>query len=689
MHELKRSPFEWMARFRPCRFTLLIGFIAVLGAAHILVRTATYGAAVTIDSTTYLSTAINFLAGEGWQHFGGGTQVAHPPFYSLLLAAFGSVGIEPLAAGRWVNAAAFGLTILVAGYWLRSNLRSRRLTLAAVVAVVVSLPLSHFASYFLTESLFVLFTLLALMQLESFLNRRTAYLPLMLAGVFTALAALTRYPGVVLIFTGVLLLLVRRAPPLAARLKHAVVFGVVSSIPLAALLTRNWAVSGTLTGQRTGSRQSLSDSLSQTVNVFSEWVVPPNAPDWFGYLLWTAAGLVVLAAVAVVVLSGRSFGMGGKRDVTPKGAVKPAFAVRTKGGDRTAPPSFGLGPAIPFGAFALGYLVFIVTVVPLVIPSGIVARFLGPLYVPLLLAAVFLLDRFLCIKAEARVAAARWVLASLVLMGALVHIGLSAQRNLILTAKAWVSGYENWTYNAAYWQNSETLKYIRDNRIDGRIYSRNPYLAWFADRTAPPGKHQNLPHGIPDLARSMMRWTEDGTAANIVWFNNAQHWDSSSYSDLDIRLLPGVEMVAELSDGVVFRVTAAEPFDADRHRARKERYVEGLIEQAGDPVARSTFDVYLGEGKLTYLKQPCALADTKAKFVVHVIPADPDDLPAHRKWYGYDNFGFYFDQRGVRLDDKCIMTIRLPDYAISRIRVGQWISAANRTIWEATFPVGR
>jgi len=35
--------------------------------------------------------------------------------------ALGGVGIEPLEAGRLVNAAAFGLTILAAGLYLRSN----------------------------------------------------------------------------------------------------------------------------------------------------------------------------------------------------------------------------------------------------------------------------------------------------------------------------------------------------------------------------------------------------------------------------------------------------------------------------------------------------------------------------------------------------------------------------------------
>ena len=134
--------------------------------------------------------------------------------------ALGGVGIEPLEAGRLVNAAAFGLTILAAGLYLRSNLRSQWLTLGATVAILASLPLSHLAAYFRTEALFVLLTLLALIQLAAFLHRKTDA-ALYWAAVFAALAALTRYPGVVLIAIGVLILL-----PLARR-RHTLVFGAI------------------------------------------------------------------------------------------------------------------------------------------------------------------------------------------------------------------------------------------------------------------------------------------------------------------------------------------------------------------------------------------------------------------------------------------------------------------------------
>ena len=643
--------------------------LAGLGTAHILVRTTPYGLAVSPDSVQFLATAINFLAGEGWRDLGGEPLVSWPPLFPLLLAAGGWVGIEPFAAGQWINATAFGLTILVAGCWLRSNLRSQWLALATAAAITVSLPWSDFASCLMTDALFALLTLLALTRLSSFLQRggRT---PLYWMAVFTALAAVTRYAGVVLIGVGVLMLLVRRTPPLAVRLKDTVVFGAVSSLPLAGVLTRNWMISGTLTRRHGASGQSLSAGLCQIGETFRQWVGLSNGLDGLGYLLWTAVGLVVVAGV-VVGVAGRSVGMGGQ-----------------DGGeqDRTASPRLGLGPALLFGVFALIYLGFLVAVVPFTVPYPIFSRFVLPVYVPLLLAAALLLDRFLCIKAVGRMAAAQWGLASLVLLGALSHVGLSAYKNLLITRQSMESGFkkEMSNPNVAYWHHSETLKYIRSHLSDSRTFSNNPSLIWFWARSTAPRKHLRIADWIYQVTPRIMRKTKKGVGGPIVWLLHERP-DPHSYDALDIRCLPGVETVAELADGAVFRVTATEPFDAKRHHACKQRYLQELIQQAGEPVVRADWNVYRTGRRLIYVKQPCAPADPQAKFVLHVIPADPADLPFNRQRYGSDNFDFYFNRRGVRVGDQCMAAVHLPGYAIDRIYIGQWISEENRTLWEAEF----
>ena len=104
-----------------------------------------------------------------------------------------------------------------------------------------------------------------------------------------------------------------------------------------------------------------------------------------------------------------------------------------------------------------------------------------------------------------------------------------------------------------------------------------------------------------------------------------------------------------------------------------------------EPKARSTFDIYLAENLISYAKQPCAPADNEARFFLHIIPADMDDLPADRKQYEFDNLDFYFDNRGVMFDGKCITTVPLPDYAITHIRTGQYIPDEGQ-IWKVELP---
>ena len=111
---------------------------------------------------------------------------------------------------------------------------------------------------------------------------------------------------------------------------------------------------------------------------------------------------------------------------------------------------------------------------------------------------------------------------------------------------------------------------------------------------------------------------------------------------------------------------------------------------AGEPAARSDFDLYLGENTLTYLKSPCGAPDTQAHFFLHIVPEDVQDLPAHRRQYGFDNLDFHDDDDGsmpaLVFGGKCMVERRLPEYPIASIRTGQYTPGEGQ-IWKAEFPV--
>ena len=110
---------------------------------------------------------------------------------------------------------------------------------------------------------------------------------------------------------------------------------------------------------------------------------------------------------------------------------------------------------------------------------------------------------------------------------------------------------------------------------------------------------------------------------------------------------------------------------------------------AGEPVVRSSFDVYLTKNRLVYVKEPCAPADTKPRFFLHIIPDSANDLPDDRKQHGFDNLDFNFSQNSGRyFGGKCLAIGPLPDYKIASIRTGQFIPGKGR-IWMGTFTVNR
>ena len=111
-----------------------------------------------------------------------------------------------------------------------------------------------------------------------------------------------------------------------------------------------------------------------------------------------------------------------------------------------------------------------------------------------------------------------------------------------------------------------------------------------------------------------------------------------------------------------------------------------LAVESGQLAARSIYAIYLADGGLVYIQEPCAPDETEHRFFLHVTPERADDLPAERRRYGFDNLDFEFFWRGALLDKKCVASVPLPDYPIESARTGQYISGEGE-IWSAEFAV--
>ena len=226
-----------------------------------------------------------------------------------MLAISGGFAFDARSVAGPFNAVAFGLTIFVAGQWLREAVRSRFLIVLGCTLIAFSVTVAYWASWAFSEAAFILLTVLALLNAAKFLKSgdRSA---LILAAAFSALACLTRYSGVFLVFAVVPLLASQHGPALREKLRRICVYLMISIGPLALWLLRNYLVTETFTGPRGGAKGGpLVKHIGRGLNSVEAW--NPLTADLRALILpldrtveWViggvAAGVVLLALAALV-----------------------------------------------------------------------------------------------------------------------------------------------------------------------------------------------------------------------------------------------------------------------------------------------------------------------------------------------------------------------------------------------------
>ena len=174
---------------------------------------------------------------------------------------------------------------------------------------------------------------------------------------------------------------------------------------------------------------------------------------------------------------------------------------------------------------------------------------------------------------------AKWTAASLILIVCLGHFGLWARKSLDLTTESLKTGFVGDTFNTVRWDQSETIAYLRANPVDGRVYCNrfgllHSLLALGELASMFEGKYPTLAEKIEQSLAGI----EDG--AYVVWLKPAEAHSNYDFDDADLRALPGVETVAERSDGVIFRVA--------RGVVKSERHIESARRDGGVGDRRNT-----------------------------------------------------------------------------------------------------
>ena len=654
---------------RPDGLTLLIALAALVGAAIALARQATRGALLNLDSLNYLATARNLLDGQIFIDFTGSAYAMWPPLYPLTLTA-ASLGItDPLTVAGPLSLAIFALTIFLVGRYLRRRLSSGYLAVWACFALALSIPIIDSTAWVWSESLFILLAALALMRADDYLagGKRSA---LLWAAIFGALAWQTRYIGVVVPAVICLALLLHPGASLPRRFARIGLVSLIAVLPMAAWLARNYLLTGSLTAHQPPVEYSLPELAADWLGALWIWARYDNADwvqvEWLSFLPSASAALLIamLAAIAVGCVLARRFG--GTRTLSARRAL------------------------LLFGGFALAYAAIFFALMATGRPHhGVFFRFLTPLYLPLVVVVAVAADGLLAFLRDGELRdgaiARRWRaarrLAGAALLAALT-LWLLGQTVPNARAIAWANSDEFYHgYTSPTWINSPTLRRIDEYPMDGIVYSNRPAVAYLRNG----GDALHIPLNLylyeGGYVVRLADWLVDARdGAWLVWFKRRA--DGIYLPDAylpQMRALARLRPVAEFADGAIFRVDRDYRPDANANPFLAAH--KGIAAGELAASAYSDFSVYLDDDRVIYFREPCSPQDIDARFLLHIFPADPADLPAARMASGFVNADFNFAAHGALFDGKCVAIAPLSGYAIERIRTGQYIIGGGARLW--------
>jgi len=452
--------------------------ISLIGLGLVLLYTRHGGIGISPDSIAYLSVARNIIAHGSAVDYTLQPLVDFPVFYPFFLTAAGWLSrIDPLVIAPWMNGLLLAAIIFLLGYLIDTFKGANKIYKWIVLLVVACSPsLLDIYSMLWSETVFLLLIILFFTAFYRFLRLRTL-MSLLMCGLIASVACITRYAGVTLIGTGLLLLLSDRAIHWHLRLKNCAWFGLAAVSLLVINLVRNALIMGSPTGPRVAGILSLGDNIIYTGRVVCQWLLVPGQQD----RLVSGIFIFIFMVISFIFLARSLFA---------------AIHIRA---DHC------------FAAFFTVYTVFIIGISTLSHFEQLNNRLLSPLYIPMVIS----LTSWVPAAVKRLRPSYAHPLAGILLLLAFFF----GYRQYQLVTKMYDdvkdSGIPGYTEDS--WRNSETAGFLRRHphyfNPDYTIYSNAHEAAYFNGNL----RAESLPHKR-DVDDTRDFFKED--AFYLIWFDN-------------------------------------------------------------------------------------------------------------------------------------------------------------------------
>jgi hypothetical protein len=482
-----------------------IGFILIqIFASH-------SGIGVSPDSVTYLSSANHLLAGQGFKSFDNLPTSDFPFAYPFFLTVISFVsGLDPLQFGQILNGILFGGLLYTCGGIMNGFIKPsdwyKRIML---FCILLSPALLEVYSYLWSETIFLLLILLFIAAISNYLRLKDNKWLFITTGI-CALACVTRYAGVFLIPTGLLLIYSNPGISLRKRIRDCTFFGILSVSLLVVNIIRNYFVIGLATGIRPKNQTGFVSIVKYFGEVFCDWVGINRAP----------APAIFLTVAVVTVFTATVF-----------------YTVRRKR------ISFGFEYVI--ATTGLINCLFMLISYSLTRYEQFTSRLLSPLYILLLLSLTWWIPGWLEMGSRKM----KWIagIPALLLTAWFLNIQLAADWEYYDGVKdAGIPGYREDPF-----VQTEIVQWLKNNKKDfdpaAPVYSNAGDAFYFV--TGLPALQ--LPFtDFPDKLASYYSGKNKSGHEYLVWFNNEENLQMPDLTT--ILKHKDLVLVKQVGDGAVY-----------------------------------------------------------------------------------------------------------------------------------------
>jgi hypothetical protein len=417
------APTKWTSARRTLGIALLVATISFVAT---LVATMRWGIGLTPDSFVYLDGARSLAHGHGYTSDGQAI-TAFAPGYSAVLSLAEHVNISVDDFARVVAALSFAATVVLGYVLLRRHIRSRKIVIAATVAIGCSGVLLQTYKEALSEHLFIIVVIVFVLAAEELLRRPRALVPAASLVALSWAAFYLRYAGLVFIPLAALVALIALWGSSTRRaLVQAVVMGLVGLAIPAVWMRRNTNLGTGPLGSRQDAAAGLLTNVARTSRELSTWIATSSTPAVLRLLVFLAAATVV-TIVIVALVQRRLKVPADTRDMIPAALV------------------------------ASVYLIYLTATASVVAIAAINSRFLAPAFVPTVVVAAWVFER---IRPQVGVPVRRWI--NGVAVAWLVVSVLWFAGTAVSSARSGAGGYAT-----ARWHESKLIQDVR--KLDPKV----------------------------------------------------------------------------------------------------------------------------------------------------------------------------------------------------------------------------